>query len=140
MLVDSRMYQGWSHTDPILEKPMLGNHLYHRDIYELMRLWTKSSGCCDDGDNGGGLQQQQLGSSVYNECMSTSYSSSEDSEHKLDSAVVETYHNTGKTMKIIMEMGGENDNDLPPFDEMHPMLRPICPKSLVEIARVCNPF
>jgi hypothetical protein len=32
------------------------------------------------------------------------------------------------------------DDDLPPFDEMHPMLRPICPKSLVEIARVCNPF
>ncbi|KAL7455819.1 hypothetical protein ACHAWC_007339 [Mediolabrus comicus] len=147
--VDSRMYQGWSHTDPILEKPMLGNHLYHRDIYELMCLWTKRSECCCD--DVGGLQQHQLGSSVYNECMSTSYSSNEDSEHKSDSATVETCHNTGMTGKIMMEMGGEKnaaptnnttslDDDLPPFDEMHPMLRPICPKSLVEIARVCNPF
>eukprot|EP00571_Detonula_confervacea_P001340 CAMPEP_0172321942 /NCGR_PEP_ID=MMETSP1058-20130122/44714_1 /TAXON_ID=83371 /ORGANISM="Detonula confervacea, Strain CCMP 353" /LENGTH=386 /DNA_ID=CAMNT_0013037567 /DNA_START=92 /DNA_END=1252 /DNA_ORIENTATION=- len=36
-----KMYEGWSHTDPILEAPMRGNHSYHRDIYELTCLWTE---------------------------------------------------------------------------------------------------
>eukprot|EP00577_Skeletonema_sp_RCC1716_P020312 CAMPEP_0113387116 /NCGR_PEP_ID=MMETSP0013_2-20120614/8365_1 /TAXON_ID=2843 ORGANISM="Skeletonema costatum, Strain 1716" /NCGR_SAMPLE_ID=MMETSP0013_2 /ASSEMBLY_ACC=CAM_ASM_000158 /LENGTH=306 /DNA_ID=CAMNT_0000269991 /DNA_START=563 /DNA_END=1479 /DNA_ORIENTATION=+ /assembly_acc=CAM_ASM_000158 len=44
----SKMYPGWSHTDPILEKPMLGNHLYHRDIYEMVRLWTCGSDIVSD--------------------------------------------------------------------------------------------
>ena len=37
------MYKGWTHTDPILEAPMRGNHLYHRDIYELVCAWTGGS-------------------------------------------------------------------------------------------------
>lgn len=40
---ETRIYKGWSHTDPILEAPMRGDHTYHRDIYELVRLWTGSS-------------------------------------------------------------------------------------------------
>ncbi len=40
---ETRMYQGWGHTDPILEAPMRGDHTYHRDIYEMVRLWTGSS-------------------------------------------------------------------------------------------------
>ena len=36
----SRIYEGWSHTDPILEAPMTGNHKYHRDVHDLVRQWT----------------------------------------------------------------------------------------------------
>lgn len=36
----SRIYEGWSHTDPILEAPMRGNHKYHRDVLDLVRQWT----------------------------------------------------------------------------------------------------
>lgn len=43
-----KMYKGWTHTDPILEAPMRGNHLYHRDIYELVCLWTDSNDCPPD--------------------------------------------------------------------------------------------
>jgi len=39
----SRIYEGWSHTDPILEAPMMGNHQYHRDVHDLVRQWT-----CED--------------------------------------------------------------------------------------------
>lgn len=47
----SKIYEGWSHTDPILEKPMMGDHLYHSDVYELVCLWTTT----EDGGEGGGL-------------------------------------------------------------------------------------
>lgn len=43
---ETRMYHGWSHTDPILEAPMCGDHSYHRDIFELVKLWTID----DNGD------------------------------------------------------------------------------------------
>ena len=42
------MNKGWAHTDPILEAPMRGNHLHHRDIYELVCLWTTSNDCSPD--------------------------------------------------------------------------------------------
>ena len=37
---ETKMYKDWTHTDPILEAPMKGNHLYHKDVYQLVRLWT----------------------------------------------------------------------------------------------------
>jgi acetyl esterase/lipase len=39
--VDSSMlvYEGWTHTDPILERPMAGDHKLHRDLYDLVRKW-----------------------------------------------------------------------------------------------------
>ena len=39
---EAKLYEGWTHTDPILEAPMRGNHLYHRGIYELVCTWTNS--------------------------------------------------------------------------------------------------
>jgi len=39
----SKIYSGWSHTDPILEAPMRGDHLYHRDVYELVLKWTRDT-------------------------------------------------------------------------------------------------
>ena len=39
---EERIYTNWSHTDPIFEEPYRGNHLYHRDVYELVCLWTKT--------------------------------------------------------------------------------------------------
>jgi dienelactone hydrolase len=68
-------YEGWSHTDPIIEAPMEGNQRYHRDLYDLIRKWTN-----------------------------------------------------------------DNDDELPPFGESHPMLKPICPSVMVNWARACNPF
>mmetsp|Transcript_45645 Transcript_45645/g.89202 ORF Transcript_45645/g.89202 Transcript_45645/m.89202 type:complete len:154 (+) Transcript_45645:286-747(+) len=41
--VSSKLYDGWSHTDPILEGPMDGDQRLHRDIYELVKLWTNCS-------------------------------------------------------------------------------------------------
>ena len=49
---DVRMYKGWTHTDPILEAPMRGNHLYHRDIYELVRTWTGDDEAMEVWDDG----------------------------------------------------------------------------------------
>lgn len=37
---EERLYEGWSHTDLILEAPMRGDHTYHRDVFELTRLWA----------------------------------------------------------------------------------------------------
>ena len=37
---ETKLYKGWSHTDPILEAPMCGDHSYHGDIYELVCMWT----------------------------------------------------------------------------------------------------
>lgn len=112
----SKMYPGWSHTDPILEKPMLGNHLYHRDVYELVRRWT-----------GGRSTKTDDGIEFYN-C-----NTERDSEHKSENA---------ETIGIVdvPPKAAEGDFNLTPFDETHSILRPICPKTLVEIARVCNPF
>lgn len=35
-------YEGWSHTDPILEGPMEADHRFHRDLFETVREWTDS--------------------------------------------------------------------------------------------------
>lgn len=117
----SKIYPGWSHTDPILEKPMVGNHSYHHDIYDLVCLWTAggSSSAVSDGFCNGNV----VGCS------------SEDSEHKSKSAEIMGIVNDSSAKKTI-----EDDLNLLPFDETHPMLQPICPTTLVEIARVCNPF
>mmetsp|Transcript_18928 Transcript_18928/g.28814 ORF Transcript_18928/g.28814 Transcript_18928/m.28814 type:complete len:487 (-) Transcript_18928:721-2181(-) len=112
----SKMYPGWSHTDPILEKPMLGNHLYHRDIYEMVRLWTGGSDTVSD--EGLGFCNGNI------EC---------NSEHK--SEIAEIIGIVDDSTKAV-----EDDLNLRPFDETHSILRPICPTTLVEIARVCNPF
>lgn len=110
----SKMYPGWSHTDPILEKPMLGNHLYHRDVYELVCRWTgRRSTKIDD----------RIG--FYNDDMERN------SEHKSENA---------ETIVDDSSKAAEGDFNLLPFDETHSILRPICPTALVEIARVCNPF
>lgn len=41
-----KIYEGWSHTDAILEMPMYDNHDFHRDLYHLLLMWTddKSEG------------------------------------------------------------------------------------------------
>ena len=39
---EKRFYSNWSHTDPIFEEPYRGNHLYHRDVYELVCSWTNT--------------------------------------------------------------------------------------------------
>lgn len=38
--VEFRLYPSWSHTDPILEAPFAGNHLFHRDAYNLIKRWA----------------------------------------------------------------------------------------------------
>ena len=91
----SMIYPAWSHTDPILEKPMLGNHLYHRDIYELVCLWT-----------GGGRRSNAV-SDDYNDVVGCS---SEDSEHKSENAeVIGIVHDSAKAAM-------EEDLNLQPFD------------------------
>ena len=34
------LYRGWSHTDPILEALMEGDHRFHRDLLQLLGQWT----------------------------------------------------------------------------------------------------
>ena len=36
-------YEGWSHTDPILEGPMDADHRFHRDLFDSVKQWTDSS-------------------------------------------------------------------------------------------------
>jgi hypothetical protein len=98
---ETRMYQNWSHTDPILEAPMCGDHSYHRDIFELVKLWTM-----DNDDN------KYDGNSIENETNGK--------------------HNSRQRKQCVV--------DIATFDERHPLLRPICPTVLVNIARFCNPF
>ena len=45
---EAKMYEGWTHTDIIFEGPYIGNHLYHRDIYQLVCLWTDHTIPFDD--------------------------------------------------------------------------------------------
>lgn len=93
--VETKLYKEWSHTDPILEAPMRGNHLYHRDIYEMVCLWTSES-------NSNGLNGfDNMNGSACNEPKS---------------------------------------QPMPAFDDRHLMLKPICPRVLVDLARICNPF
>jgi len=42
--VTSLMYEGWSHTDPILEGPMDGDQRFHREVYECVKEWTGEEG------------------------------------------------------------------------------------------------
>jgi hypothetical protein len=37
--VHFKMYEGWSHTDPILEAPMDADHQFHHD-YKAVQAWT----------------------------------------------------------------------------------------------------
>lgn len=39
-------YEGWGHTDAIIEAPFDGDNRFHRDVYNLVKLWT-------DGDSMG---------------------------------------------------------------------------------------
>jgi hypothetical protein len=34
------IYPNWSHTDAIIEGPMIAEHTFHRDIYEAVKEWT----------------------------------------------------------------------------------------------------
>jgi len=40
--VSLKLYEGWGHTDPILEAPFAGDHAFHRDVFELVQLWTNN--------------------------------------------------------------------------------------------------
>ena len=51
--VEFKLYPSWSHTDPILEAPFAGNHLFHRDVYDLVKLWTSDSDGENNGENNG---------------------------------------------------------------------------------------
>lgn len=100
---EQKFYEGWTHTDPILEAPMRGNHLYHRDVYNLVRIWSSKP-------------------------------FQDESEHKVDDVLNQDgYVLSGGD-------GSEIVSSLPDLDEQDPMLRPICPRPLVEVARICNPF
>jgi prenylcysteine alpha-carboxyl methylesterase len=46
------MYEGWSHTDPILEGPMDADHRFHRDIFDSVVQWSFCERPDDFGSNG----------------------------------------------------------------------------------------
>ncbi len=48
---DMIVYEGMTHTDPIIEKPMAGEQQLHKDVYELVRLWTGGGGGKFDEDH-----------------------------------------------------------------------------------------
>jgi len=80
--IDTLLYDGWSHTDPILEGPFEGDQRFHREVYDLVKEWT-----------------------MKNE---------EDTD--------------------------EEDAPLIPFDNDHPVCRPVCPRILIRMGRFFNPF
>jgi len=42
--VSSKCYEDWSHTDPIIESPMMGDHIFHSDVYDFVRKCTEDEG------------------------------------------------------------------------------------------------
>jgi acetyl esterase/lipase len=46
--ISFHMYEGWSHTDPILEGPMDADHRFHSNIFAAARDWIRA----DDDDDG----------------------------------------------------------------------------------------
>merc|ERR1712196_644420 len=40
--VATKFYDKWSHTDPILEGPMGGEHQLHKDVFDVVIKWTQS--------------------------------------------------------------------------------------------------
>ena len=46
---DHVTYEGWSHTDPILEKPIGGDQRLHMDIYNLCRKWCVTKSEAEEG-------------------------------------------------------------------------------------------
>ena len=122
------MYKGWTHTDPILEAPMRGDHSYHRDIYDLVLLWTGSSSSDTlptlyvNGEKSNGQKIMSHGN-VFHSLVRTWRSMNHSSEL-----------NKGE------QSDGKSINKAKGFDENHPKLEPICPAVLVEAARFCNPF
>jgi prenylcysteine alpha-carboxyl methylesterase len=38
--VSFHSYEGWTHTDPILEAPMIADHRFHKDIFDAVVEWT----------------------------------------------------------------------------------------------------
>jgi prenylcysteine alpha-carboxyl methylesterase len=46
------MYEGWSHTDPILEGPMDADHRFHRDIFDSVVEWSLSQTLDNFGSSG----------------------------------------------------------------------------------------
>jgi len=49
--VSLKLYEGWGHTDPILEAPFAGDHTFHRDVFELVQLWTSNKAEKKSGDD-----------------------------------------------------------------------------------------
>jgi len=88
---------------------MRGNHLYHKDVYDLVRLWSRDKISIANGHN---RQPTGFANGVINGKFKTEHNGSVEDLPAI----------------------------LPDLDEQHPMLRPICPSILVEIARICNPF
>ena len=37
--VHTKLYEGWTHTDPILERPFAGDQRLHRDLLEAVSKW-----------------------------------------------------------------------------------------------------
>jgi acetyl esterase/lipase len=46
--ISFHMYEGWSHTDPILEGPMDADHRFHYDIVTTVQDWIRKA---DNNDN-----------------------------------------------------------------------------------------
>mmetsp|Transcript_15082 Transcript_15082/g.34827 ORF Transcript_15082/g.34827 Transcript_15082/m.34827 type:complete len:351 (+) Transcript_15082:6-1058(+) len=46
--VQYKLYDHWSHTDPILESLMEGDHRCHKDLMELLQKWTNHNVAFDD--------------------------------------------------------------------------------------------
>jgi alpha/beta hydrolase fold len=53
-------YDGWSHTDPILEGPADGDHRFHRDVFEAVRSWVPTTTTTTTTEQQHQQQQQQL--------------------------------------------------------------------------------
>lgn len=46
--VELKLYEKWGHTDPILEAPFSGDHTFHKDVYDLVILWTTKNKSAED--------------------------------------------------------------------------------------------
>jgi acetyl esterase/lipase len=133
--LEFKLYPSWSHTDPILEAPFAGNHLFHRDVYDLVKLWTTTASTSsslpplykETSENNGSIVEGNEGEG----------DSSSQHKSNLSVATKETEtENSGKSVVLMKE----ESRCLLPFDENNLACKKICPLFLVQVGRFCNPF
>jgi len=113
--VTTRYYPGWSHTDPIIEAPMEGDHTLHRDVYNFVKFWTTR-------------QYHSHPTIVTDSVVFDNHDNKKDDDDDDDSISIRQIEDMKEMVLMV------------PFDEREKICGRLCPPFLVSIGRFFNPF